>query len=84
MSSDDNRIAAAIRRLINLWIKNRVEHGDDYPIALKDVLAPENVEVVAKLGLLEDYDAAFVWDQYRTRELVRQWLRSRPTHGRAQ
>jgi hypothetical protein len=80
MSSDTN---SAIRRLINLWIKNRVEHGDAYDVALKDVLQPENIETVAKLGLLLDYDAALKWDQFRTRELVRQWLRER-SQGRVQ
>jgi hypothetical protein len=82
MCSDDR--TAAIRRLINLWIHNRVERGDDYDVPLKAVLAPENIEWVARLDLLQDYDAAFIWDQYRTRELVRQWMRSRPAEGRRQ
>jgi hypothetical protein len=83
MSTDD-ATAAAIRRLINLWIKNRVESGDAYDVPLKEVLRPENIEWVAKLDLLHDHDAAIAWDKFRTRELVRQWLRSRPAHGRPQ
>jgi hypothetical protein len=73
-----------IGRLINLWIHNRVERGDDYDVPLKAVLAPENIEWVSRLDLLRDYDAAAKWDQYRTRELVRYWLRSRPAEGRRQ
>jgi hypothetical protein len=74
----------AIRRLINLWIHNRVERGDDYTVQLRDVLSVENIQAVSRLDLLKDHDAAIRWDAYRTRELVRQWLRSRPSDGRPQ
>jgi hypothetical protein len=76
MSTDDQN-AAAIRRLINLWIRNRVESSDAYDVPLREVLRPENIEWVAKLDLFRDHDAAIAWDKFRTRELVRQWLRER-------
>jgi hypothetical protein len=80
--SDDR--TAAIRRLINLWVHNRIEHGDEYGVPLRAVLTPENVDWVAKLDLLKDHDAAIVWDRFRTRELVRQWIREQAKGGRTQ
>jgi hypothetical protein len=78
-----NDATAAIRRLINLWIRNRVERGDDYTVQLRDALSLQNIQTVSRLDLLKDHDGAIWWDRYRTRELVRQWLRERPS-GRPQ
>jgi hypothetical protein len=84
MSTD--RIIAAIRRLIQLWLRNCEELGEQYEAAvpLDSLLRVENVKAVAELDLLREYDKPLRLDQYRTGELVRQWLRERPSDGRPQ
>jgi hypothetical protein len=81
----DDPIAAAMRRLINLWLQNCEQFGEDYAefVPLKRMLQHDNVQAVAELDLLREFDRPLAWDRYRTRELVRQWLRERPA-GRVQ
>jgi hypothetical protein len=76
MSNDDDRIAAAIRRLTNLWLRD-CEELERYDVSLSEVLLPANIEWVAKLDLLREFDQPLTWDNYRVRQLLREWMRSR-------
>ena len=45
-----------VRRLIGLYLEKLAQHGDDCAATLSDVLPVQNIEVVANLDLLAEYD----------------------------
>jgi hypothetical protein len=53
MSSDFDDLRRAAEKLICLFIEHAVK-GDD--VKLHHILTVENIEVVAKLGLLKEFD----------------------------
>jgi len=45
-----------VRRLIGLYLEKLAQHGDDCAATLSDVLPVQNIEAVANLDLLAEYD----------------------------
>jgi hypothetical protein len=79
MSSDFDDLRRAAEKLICLFIEHAVK-GDD--VKLHHILTVENIEVVAKLGLLKEFDferrmellERTNYDKNRAERMLKAWL----------